>query len=382
LNWHRIREAAGSVRGESLLLLNSLVDVNSYSANAEGVNRVGDMVIESLPALLDRRFFTDGSGVRHHVISNPAAGKSLILMIGHLDTVYPMGTRHRSFERVGGRILGPGTADMKGGVVVMIQALRVLDELGYLDEIPVKCLFNGDEETGSAFSSKLLAELVQGVSFGLVFESGGLGGEIVTQRRGVARYELSVSGQAGHAGHVDGPKASAVAELAHKILALEDLNDRETGIAVNVGTVGGGTATNVVPDHASANFEIRFWDKESGEKVDKRLREIIGRPEIPGCELSLKEIHRSPCMVPAGETENLVKIVQAAAAELGQKVQTEKRGGASDGNFLSEMGIPVVDGLGPVGDLDHSPDEYIVEQSLYDRIDLTALLLCRLAGIE
>jgi glutamate carboxypeptidase len=248
--------------------------------------------------------------------------------------------------------------------------------------MPLACIINGDEETGSAFSSELIRHFCGKASWGLVFECGGLGGEVVTSRRGVARYELAVKGQARHAGVKEGPKASALVEVAHQILGLEGLNDEQRGISVNVGTVRGGTADNVVPDQAGATFEFRFWDSEAGEDIVNRVNEFTSNAITPGCEVTLKETQRRPCMVPVAGSDELVAIVKEAAKELGQTVGTERRGGASDGNFLSEMGVPVIDGLGPAGDLDHSPVEYIVEQSLYDRIELTALLLCRLAGIK
>lgn len=378
----RIRKAAGSVREESLSLLKSLVDVNSHSANAEGVNRVGDLVIKRLPGILNHHFISDTDGVRHHIVSTPAAVDRCILLLGHLDTVYPKVSVSRSFEKVNTRIVGPGTADMKGGIVVMVHALRLLDLLGCLDRIPLRCIFNGDEETGSVFSSGLLKELAPEASWGLVFECGGLNGEVVNRRRGVNRYELTVKGQARHSGVKEGPKVSALVEMARQVLALEDLNDPVRGVALNVGKAVGGTASNIVPDHASAIFEIRFWDKEAERDTVDRIAKITSRSLTKGCCVSVREIHRTPCMIPTSGTGDLLKTVKAVAEELGQTVEVERRGGASDGNLLSAMGVPVVDGLGPSGDLDHSPDEYIIEQSLHDRIELTALLLCRLGGIE
>jgi glutamate carboxypeptidase len=378
----RIREAAASARTESIDLLRDLVDVNSHSTNPEGINEVSDLTLMMMPSLLERQCTTDANGVHHYILSNDVTGGELILLLGHIDTVYPPDHECGFFEYKDGRIFGPGTADMKGGITVMVQALRIIDELGYLEKIPLKCLLNGDEETGSPFSSEMVRHLGKEATWGVVFECGGLGGEVVTRRRGVLRYDLEVKGQARHAGVKEGPKASALLEMAHKILELEDLNDPEKGVSVNVGTVEGGQANNIVPDHARAGFEFRFWDTEGETATVSRIKEISARTAIPGCNVSLTQTQRRPCMVPVSGAEELVSIVKSAALELGQTVNTEIRGGASDGNLLSEMGVPVIDGLGPVGDLDHSPDEYIIEKSLYERIELTALLLCRLAGIK
>jgi glutamate carboxypeptidase len=270
---------------------------------------------------------------------------------------------------------------MKGGIVVMVQALRILNELSLLEKIPVQVFLNGDEEVGSFFSSKILRNIAPKASCALIFECGGLDNQVVTGRRGVIRFELTATGQARHAGVKEGPKASAIVELARMVLALEGLNDHERGISINVGTVQGGEANNIVPDHARATFEFRFRDAQTEREILEGIEAVISSVDTPGCRATLETLHRRPCMVQVPGTEKLVSILKGTASELGQEVDTEERGGASDGNFLSEMGVPVIDGLGPVGDMDHSAEEYIVEESLYERIELTALLLCKLAGV-
>ena len=378
----RIRKAVDSRRGQSVDLLRSLVEVNSFSGNPEGLNRVGELVLESLPGILGIRSETDGNGVRHHVVTGPMDTGKKTLMLGHLDTVFPPGDNRNPFRRAGKKILGPGTADMKGGIVVMAQSLRILEDLGLLGKIPLECIFNCDEEVASPFSEKLIRDAAGRSSRGLVFESGGPGGKIVTARRGVARLELTVTGRAGHAGGMKEPKASAILVLARKITELEDLNDRERGISLNVGTVTGGQATNIIPDSAASRLEYRFWKVEDEEEIRREIGEIAARTENSDCGAFLRDLNRRPGMVPVPGSEELVRLVTESAALMGQTIGTERRGGASDGNYLSEMGLPVVDGFGPVGDMDHSPEEFIVEGSLHDRIELTALLLCRLAGIE
>ncbi len=378
----RISECVVSTRDQTLALLKSLVQVNSYWGNPNGVNQVGDMVFDRIPYSVKQEVATDGNGVRHHSLTGPCPEKGKILLVGHLDTVFPPDSESTPFDVREGRIAGPGTADMKGGIVVMVQALRILDELGFLDQIPFQCLLNGDEEVGSPFSSKMIRDQGSGAACGLIFECGGLENQVVTARRGVIRFDLTVSGQARHAGVKEGPKASAIVELARMVLALEELNDHERGIAINVGTIKGGIANNIVPDLARATFEFRFREEGAEKEILERIDGIVSSVATPGCSASLKSLHRRPCMVQVPGTEKLLATLTEAADALGQTVRTEDRGGASDGNFLSEMGVPVIDGLGPVGDLDHSPEEYILEQSLYDRIELTALLLCKLAGID
>ena len=379
---HRIHEFAAGQRSETLEFLGSLVRVNSYWGNPGGVNQVGELVLDQIPHSVKQEISTDSNGVRHHLLTGPSQEKKKILLLGHLDTVFPPDNAATTFTSVSGKIIGPGTADMKGGIVVMVQALRILEEVGLLAQIPFKMLMNGDEEVGSPFSSQIVRDLAPEASCGLIFECGGLDNQVVVGRRGVIRFELTSTGQARHAGVKEGPKASAIVELSRMVLALEELNDHERGISVNVGTVQGGEANNIVPDLARATFEFRFRDGEAEKEILEKIQGIVTSLDTPGCGASLETLHRRPCMVKVPGSEELITKLMETAGELEQKVDTEERGGASDGNFLSEMGVPVIDGLGPVGDMDHSPDEYILEESLYERIELTALLLVRLAGIE
>jgi len=244
----RILECGASRRAQALDLLETVVKVNSYWGNPNGVNLVGDLVLDEMPAYLKHEFSSGGDGVRHHILTCPSPGKKKILLVGHLDTVYPPESEATPFEFSDGKIVGPGTADMKGGIVVMVQALRVLDELGLLKRIPLKILLNGDEEVGSPFSSEIVRELGSGASCGLIFECGGTGNQVVVGRRGVIRFELKATGLARHAGVKEGPKASAIVELSRMILELEALNDHDRGIAINVGdTAVAGSSPSAAP---------------------------------------------------------------------------------------------------------------------------------------
>ena len=378
----RISTSVGEKRADILGLFREMVLINSHSANTAGVNEVGDLAVSRMPNKLKHRIHTDNNGVNHHVFTGGGAASGHVLLVGHLDTVFPVDSPFRYFEERGDRVHGPGTIDMKGGVVVIIEALRVLDELGLLGKIPLKCLFNGDEELGSPRSQALVRELGEGALNALLFEAGGQDNQVVIGRRGVVRYKLTTTGQARHAGVKEGPKASAIVELCRLILALEALNDQERGITINVGVISGGVANNIVPDNAQATFEFRFRQPEAEKEVTARIQELAASVTTPGCGAAFEIHHRRPCMVPVPGTDELVAVLKKTAGLLGQKIETEYRGGASDGNFLSEMGVPVIDGLGPVGDMDHSDKEYAVTKTVFERIELTALLLCKLAGIE
>jgi glutamate carboxypeptidase len=372
----RIRERVKSRRPEVLAFLEELVSINSYSRNYEGINLVGELVRQNMPVGLDHDVTTDRNGVNHHLFSTGAKeeGKNLVLL-GHVDTVFPPGSDSRKYEESGGIIFGAGITDMKAGVAVIVSALGVLDDMKLLGSIPVKCLINGDEEIGSTHSQPIIKELAKWASFGLVFEGGARGDEVVYARRGIRRFKLTVTGESQHAGVWEGPKASAILELSRMIQALEALNDGNKGISLNVGKIAGGTTTNVIPDLATASFEYRFWDAEAERLTLDRVNEIVETPENPLCSAVVNCHHRRPAAGPLEGTDTLFEMVRDTARDLGQDVGREKRGGTSDANFLVEAGVPTLDGMGPAGALDHSSEECILKASLFERIELLALLM-------
>ncbi len=378
-----IRKRVHSRRREILSLLEELVSINSYSKNREGINQAGELVRRKMPENLKHRVTKDRNGVKHHLFSTGAESEGLNLaLVGHVDTVFPPDTESRRYEVAGDRIFGAGITDMKAGVVVIIHALRILDEIGMLKSIPVMCLINGDEEVGSTHSQPVIRELAKWASYGLVFEGGGRGGEVVYARRGIRRFKLTVTGQAQHAGVWKGPKASAILELSRMVQSLEALNDSEGGISLNVGKISGGTTTNVIPDLAAASFEYRFWDGEAEKKTLDRINEIVNNPENPMTSATVNCHHRRPAGCPVDGTDRLYNMVREIAAELGQKVERERRGGTSDANFLVDGGVPTLDGMGPSGALDHSSEECIIRDSLFERIELLACLMAKHFKVE
>lgn len=376
---HEIKERVGSRHGEILEFLKSIVQVNSFSRNYEGVNRVGDMIMERIPGSLDHTVHTDRNTVRHHILSTGTErlGSNLIL-VGHTDTVFPPEEGSRPFEISGNKLHGAGVTDMKAGVVVIVFAFHILDELGLLNKIPVRCLINGDEEIGSPHSQQLTRKLARWADYGLVFEGAGAGGDVVFARRGIRRFQLTVKGQAQHAGVWEGPKASAILEIAQMVQKLEALNDDSNRITLNVGKISGGTASNVIPEQASAIFEYRFWDKETENETLKRITSIVENPENSDCRAEVKCHHTRPAGCPVPGSRKLYEMVSSAALELNQAIDREERGGTSDLNFIMDEGVPGLDGMGPIGGLDHSEDEYILKESLFERIELTALVMARL----
>jgi glutamate carboxypeptidase len=375
-----IRERVKSLGGEMLRFLEKLVEINSHLTNPQGIKSAGRLATRAMPRSLSHRVITGYDGLEHHLFANGAASGDPVLMVGHLDTVFDPEDAFQRFEDRGEKLHGPGTADMKGGVTVMIFALRVLEDLGLLKGVPVTCLLNGDEENGSPFSSVLLKELAGRSRAGLVFECGGPGGEVVTARRGIRQFTLRVTGESGHSGVRQGPKASAILDLSRRVTALEGLNDPTKGLSVNVGRISGGSASNVIPGEAKAEFEMRFWDEEGNREGQALVRRASLAPSPEGCIPELQDAGRRPPMSPLPQTGELLSILKRAADELGFRIGAERRGGGSDANWLASEGLPCLDGLGPIGDNDHSPGEYILRESLFHRVELTSLFLLRLGA--
>ncbi len=373
-------------REKMFALLRDLVTIQSGSMNKEGVDRVGRVIERSLAdlPLLCRRIRQDDLG-DHLLFSTLAAkhganraGKN-ILLCGHMDTVFPQDTDFTSYLEDEDRAYGPGVIDMKGGLVVIIFALKALHAQGLLADLPIMVLFNSDEEIGSPSSTPLLQELATDACCGLVTECGGLQGEVVTGRRGKRGYHLEVHGRAGHAAFAGKNKASAIIEIARKILAMEALNDPETGLVVNVGTVQGGIGPNTVAEHAVAEIDTRYCSETSGRELGRMLKSITTKNSINGISASLQVTHDRPLMEAGVANKKLFSLFAKQAEKIGIPLCEEFRAGVSDANTLAGEGVPVLDGLGPIGEYDHSEREYMLKSSLVQRSRLLASTLPEIA---
>jgi glutamate carboxypeptidase len=253
-----------------------------------------------------------------------------------------------------------------------------LDRLNALLEIPLRLAFNGDEEIGSPTSGEMLMELARSSRLGLVFECGGPEGSVVTSRRGLHRYGLQIGGETGHAGNQPGEKQSALVELAHQILVLEALNDPAAGLSVNVGRASGGSGANVIPGKAEAEFEVRFSEQRQSDELEERIWALTNSPHHSSLTVQVVRSHSRPVMTPTPATVNLYQEAARIAAGIQISLSEESRGGASDANLLAASGLPTIDGLGPVGEMDHSENERILKDSLFQRVELLVHLLWNL----
>lgn len=373
-------------RSEALEQLRRLVEIQSGSRNKPGLDRMAAEMADILGGIVpDVRVlpFADHGNMVQARTAPAAKGRKGIVLVGHMDTVFPADTAFTAFREDGERCHGPGVYDMKGGLVVAVQALKALAHLGLLDEIPITVLCNSDEEIGSHASRPWIEKEAQGALAALVFEGAGAGRDVVTGRKGRLGMLLTVRGQAGHAAK-GGAKASAILELAHMIIALEGLNDGRE-ITLNVGRIEGGIGPNTVPDLATAALDARFLNPQGRQRLEKDLNRIVSKPTISGTVGTLAEQSGRPAMPQSEGNRRLYAIARAQAQLLGYDLPEELRSGVSDANFIAGLGVPVLDGLGPVGDLDHSDLEYILKDTLIERAALTAATIAAIwnhAGSE
>jgi glutamate carboxypeptidase len=309
---------------------------------------------------------TAGDGL---VATVRGSGGPRIMLVAHLDTVYPVGTAAaRPLRREGDTLLGPGSADNKSGLLSGLYAMAALEDLGMLERCgTISMVCGGDEETDMRSSIALLRDLAPSYDLALVLEAGRENGDIVGARKG----------KAAHAGVEPEKGAHAVLALAHHIIALQGLNGLRHGVTVNAGVIEGGTVPNAVPDYARVTIDARVIEPDDIEPVVAALRAEAEREVVPGVRAELSGGWGAPPMARTPQIAALAGLADACAQELGFSVQAASTGGVSYANYLASLGLPALDGLGPVGGLDHSPNEYILVSSIVPRTALLALLMLR-----
>jgi len=307
----------------------------------------------------------------------PTPRKQPVLLLGHLDTVYEQGTLERMPCRISaGKMYGPGVFDMKGGIVMMLLAIAALKhEYGDLPR-PVSVLLNPDEEIGSPASRKITERIARKCEAVLVLEpSAGPKGACKTARKGVGDYRLRVTGVSAHAGLDFQKGANAITELAHQLTTIAALTDIKRGTTLNPGIIRGGTRTNVVPDLAEAEFDIRVATRKEGDRIDRQIRAL--KPLDKRCKLEITGgVNRNP-FERSAEVAALYAKARAIAAELGFVLEERAVGGGSDGNFTAGIGTPTLDGLGAVGDGAHALHEHVLLPEIPRRAAMLARLIER-----
>lgn len=372
LTWLEEREA------EIVALLERLVRAESPSTDPAAQRAAFSILAEELDALGYVVRPVRGFGAGDHLYARPRSrrrGVPYQLVVGHMDTVWPLGTLARMpVRREGDTLFGPGTHDMKGGLVQLVFALRALRELRISVPVTPVVVVNTDEEIGSASSGRVIRELARGAERAFVLEAGEGGrGRLKIARKGAGRFELSVRGRASHVGTSFEEGISAILELSNQIPRLFALNDPKRGITVNVGTVDGGLLPNVVAPEACASVGVRVPTIEAAADVERAIRAL--RPTIEGSSLEVTGGMGRPPMEPTTRNRRLLTTAQRLGRELGLNLEDAGlAGGASDANTTS-LYTATLDGIGPVGDGGHAADEHVDISSIAVRAALLALLL-------
>lgn len=367
----------GLMEGKYLQLLEEMVNIDSGTGETQGLARVA-AIIQRQAVGLGYNFETlagpDGS--KHYYLSK-GCGKR-ILLVAHIDTVFPAGTaRARPFAIDGDLARGPGVSDCKSGVVTILAALEqyhcICDSAA-----EIGCLFNSDEEIGSPGSKDIIQRLAREAQAVFVVEPAE-GETITVARKGIGRFCLEVFGKAAHSGSNFTDGHSAILEMAHKIIAVSTLTDLAAGITLNTGVIRGGTKSNVVPDYAVADIDLRIRAAGQEAEIIKQLEQIAVQSRDQGVTGKLSGGITRPPMPATPQNLRLFELFRETAAELGQKLDVCHSGGGSDANFVAAVGTPVVDGVGPVGGGHHSAEEYLNIPSMFFRIDLLAQCLKKFA---
>lgn len=354
--------------------LEGLVNLESPTTDKASVDGLGDHI----------RALCEGAGGRTHVLPSETAGNRIIanwgdgeggfLILCHMDTVFDLGTlKDRPFREVQDRLMGPGVLDMKAGIAIFLSVMRWMHETGTNPSMPVTVLFSADEETGSQTSKNTILEMAQQASVVFCLEPALANGALKTARKGTGEIKLRVKGQAAHAGsnHKDG--RNAIEELAHHVLSAQKLTDYDRGTTVNTGLIGGGTRVNVVPDEAWADLDFRVADMNEVKRLQAWADGL--RSHIQGTSVGATLMLDRPPMLRNALMEQTYNKACQIASGIGLQLSEGSTGGGSDANFVSQLGVPVLDGLGGVGDGAHSENEYVLKDSLAERAALLAALL-------
>ncbi|MDC3416235.1 M20 family metallopeptidase [Aquibacillus salsiterrae] len=366
---------------EMLRLLEELVNIDSGSHDKAGVDKIGRLLkelFEQQGFVVDEYAQEDYGNhlrIRHRDAIDPK-----IIILAHMDTVFPKGTvKERPFRIEGNKAYGPGVIDMKGSLVSLYYAMVALLQFNLSGVKNVQIFINSDEEVGSVTSRRLIEQFAQGKKYALVMEPARKNGFLVTSRRGNGSYTLEIHGKAAHSGIEPEKGRSAIEELAHKVIQLHKLSDPEHGIHVNVGVIEGGSAVNIVSDHAIAKIDIRISEMEQLKLLKQELEKICATTDVNGTTVSLQGHMNRPPMKKTEKTEKLLSVIKEVGDMIGVDIHDTATGGGSDASFPAALGIATIDGLGPVGGNAHSDKEYLDLESLIPRTQLLAETIQRLS---
>ena len=351
--------------------LRKIIEINSYTKNKFGVDRVGEIFDSWLSELgFDVEIHERSLIGNHRYYKSKATSNSKkLLLLGHLDTVFPEG-KFEEYTQDEEWIYGPGVCDMKGGNIVALQALRELKANG-VDIQNIDVLFVSDEETGSDDSKHLTATLAKDYDYCFVYEAAGEEMEVVTGRKGVGTFFIDIVGKAAHAGNSYTEGHDANLEASYKLQELVKLTNLDLGTTVNVGKIEGGIGANTISPHSHLTFELRYKIQNERDRVLSEIDKIVAKSYVNGTTSSLRGGIQRDVMQTTDSSLNLIKSIENI---MGIELKSEERGGVSDANIVSSNGVVTLDGFGPFGDGDHTIHERANKESFVSRISLSKKL--------
>jgi len=377
-------------------LLKTLVETESPSHDKAAVDRVSALVAEEARKLGAQVEIIQNQGAGDHILArfpSPAGsptgvlregirrrtepvevgeGEKLILLLCHMDTVFPLGTLSKMpYREADGKIFGPGTLDMKAGIVISLAAIEASLQAGMTR--PVTLLCTSDEEIGSHTSRPWIESLAKESALVLVLESALVDGSLKTWRKGVGEFQVKTKGRAAHAGGDHEKGRNAIEEMAHQVIAIQKLTDYTKQTTLNVGVIRGGTASNVVPEEAVIDVDVRVMQPGEWDGLDAEMKSL--KPVLDGTSIEVSGALNRPPMPFDDLMKDTFEKAKSISACLGMNLKAGGSGGGSDANFVAPLGIPVLDGLGAVGEGYHSEREYIFADSLAERTRLLSTLL-------
>ncbi|MBE3559197.1 MAG: M20 family metallopeptidase [Ktedonobacteraceae bacterium] len=381
-NYHAV-ERATQLMDAFLADLQAIVNIDSGTYTKTGVDSVGVYLRDRFQDFGFTTYFERQQQYGDNLVAehkgNTLAGPR-ILLIGHMDTVFPEGeVERRPFaidERDGKRVAtGPGVLDMKSGLLIGMYALLLLSEAQQTNYQSATFLFNSDEEIGSPGSKPLIQELARQSDAVLVLEPGRTLTTVVSSRRAVGNYRVEVRGVAAHAGVEPQKGSNAILELAHQIQALQALNGTIPGTTLNVGIIGGGERPNVVPDFAYCEIDVRASDRKSAQAIDEAIHKVTAKTTVKGTQINLSGGMLCQPFERNERNARLVELAKAAGKDLNLEIEDLSSGGGSDANTTAALGVATLDGLGAGGGMAHNPGEYIELDYLPMRIALVSGLV-------
>ncbi|WP_458700464.1 M20/M25/M40 family metallo-hydrolase [Sulfurospirillum sp. 1307] len=357
----------------------NIVNINSFTSNLDGINMVMNKLLEiSFSLNIPLETVYSSKKARPHLMYGKEKKENFYALIGHFDTVHSPKSDFKSLKEVDGLLKGPGTNDMKSGLIVVMYSCYILKELYPDIELPFKILFNSDEEVGSLDSQEIIEKEFIGALAGFVFEPGRPGTRIVTQRKGIATLDIEIIGKPAHSGVEPWEGINSILAACEIISKLEALNDYDSGIIVGCNQIDGGVARNVVPANTKILVDIRFLTMNQKEKLFDDIENILNSKNSVGAEVKYNlELNRPP-LEKSSKSQQIAKLYIDTSNDLGIKCEEMSTGGGSDGNFLSAMGIPTIDGMGAVGNYSHTKKEFIYKESLIYRIKIFVLFMSKL----